>query len=80
MPVELKNFDSATHPKLFIAEVPVENIQDYSRSGSDDSSLQQMSVVASRIYGRRGKLQFLLALYFLFIVLLIVVPFGWLSK
>ncbi|CAG9534038.1 unnamed protein product [Cercopithifilaria johnstoni] len=51
---EIKNLDLAVQPELFIAEVPSQNIRNYSRSGSDDSSSQQMSIMALHTYGRRG--------------------------
>lgn len=54
MPVELKSLDLAVQPQLLAVEVPVQSIRGYSRNGSDNSSLQQMSVIASRIHNRRG--------------------------
>ncbi|VDK72117.1 unnamed protein product [Litomosoides sigmodontis] len=53
MPVELKSVDLAVQPQLLAVEVPAQNIRAYSRNTSDNSSSQQMSVIASRIHSRR---------------------------
>ncbi|EJW82614.1 hypothetical protein WUBG_06477 [Wuchereria bancrofti] len=54
VPVELKNLELAIQPELRLVEVQVQKIRDYSYSGSDDLSLQQMSVIPSHSCGRRG--------------------------
>ncbi|EJD76538.1 hypothetical protein LOAG_16551 [Loa loa] len=69
MPAKLENLDLAIQPELFFVEETAQNNRDYSCSGSDDSSLQQMFVIAPRSYGRRDKLQ-LLTFYFLRLVLI----------
>uniref|UniRef100_A0A1I8EMV7 Uncharacterized protein n=1 Tax=Wuchereria bancrofti TaxID=6293 RepID=A0A1I8EMV7_WUCBA len=69
VPVELKNLELAIQPELRLVEVQVQKIRDYSYSGSDDLSLQQMSVIPSHSCGRRGTFVFY-ALSLLFCLLL----------
>lgn len=52
--MELENLDLAIQPELRLVQLQAQKIPDYSYSGSDDLSLEQMSVIPSHSCGQRG--------------------------